>query len=139
MQQVYSPYQQYQRQKDVEVRTATPVKLIGMLLEGAILFNKKAMAAMDTAQKVKALENVDRSMKIVVHLYNCLDFDKGGEISERLAALYSYILEQFVVFMKGGCKNETLESINKILGIILDGWKQIEGAPQNAKPDQNPV
>ena len=129
MQQVFSPYQQYQKQKDHDVRSASPVKLIGMLLEGAILFNKRAIASIEEKRRVNALEQADRACKIVLHLYNCLDFDRGGEISDKLASLYNYILDQYVRFAKGDVKVVTLEGVNRILDTILQGWKQVEGNP----------
>lgn len=128
MQQIHSPYQQYQKQKDNDVRSASPVKLIGMLLEGAVLFNKKAIAAIDENRRVNALEYADRGCKIVLHLYNCLDFERGGEISDKLASLYNYILTQYRGFARGDTRAETLVSINTILGTIHEGWKQVEGS-----------
>lgn len=135
MQQVYSPYQHYQKQQQHEVLTASPVKLVGMLLEGAILFNKRAMAALEDGRKVNCLEFSDRACKIVMHLYNCLDFDKGGDVAAKLASLYSYLLDQYADFVKGNRKPETLASINHILGVIYDGWKQLEIQHLEGKPD----
>lgn len=127
MQQVYAPYRQYQKQQQHEVLTASPVKLVGMLLEGAILFNKRAAAALEDGRNVNALEFADRACKIVMHLYNSLDFDKGGDVAVKLGSLYSYLLDQYADFTKPDRKPGALESINKVLSLILDGWKQIEG------------
>lgn len=132
MQQIYSPYQRYEKQKQHEVLTASPVKLVGMLLEGAILFNKRAAVALEDGRKVNCLEFADRACKIVMHLYNCLDFDSGGEVAGKLGTLYSYLLDQYADFVKGNRKPETLASINNVLGVILEGWKQIEGKHADA-------
>jgi flagellar protein FliS len=127
MQQVYAPYRQYQKQQQHEVLTASPVKLVGMLLEGAILFNKRAAAALEDGRNVNALEFADRACKIVMHLYNSLDFDKGGDVAVKLGSLYSYLLDQYADFTKPTRKPGALSSINNVLSLILDGWKQIEG------------
>lgn len=136
IQNIYSPYQQYQRQKDNEVRVASPTKIISMLLEAAIMHNKKALMALEEDRKVKALENVTHASEIVSHLYECLDFDRGGKISEQLGSLYSYVLNEYVNFMRKDKYNpELLKSVNNVLSILLDGWKQIE--EQQNKEGQN--
>ena len=128
MQQVYSPYQQYQRQKNIEVETADRVKLISMLLEGAICFNKKALVCLECDDHVKTMEFAVRGQKIVMHLYECLDFDnEGAEIAKQLGRLYSYCGDEYAKFLKGDKVASRLESINEVLGTLLEGWKQIEG------------
>jgi len=131
MQQLYSPYQQYQKSKQHEVLTASPVKLVGMLLEGAILFNKKALISLEENHVVAALEFVDRSSKIIMHLYNSLDFEKGGDIASKFGSLYSYILDQSCDFIKSNRKPETLTTVNGVLATILEGWRKLE-AQQNS-------
>lgn len=127
MQQFYSPHQQYRRQKEQEVRTAGRVKLVVMLLEGAICFNKKAEAAMESGHRNVVLENVDRAAKIVMHLYESLNFEQGGKVSEQLASLYNYICDRYAKFVKGKLEDRTtLASVNGVLGTLLDAWKKIE-------------
>lgn len=133
MQQVYGPYQQYKRQKEHDIQSASRVKLVVMLLEGAICFNKKAAMAVEANNKVAILENIDRANKIVMHLYESLNFDQGSKISEQLASLYSYICDRYTKFVKGKMDDlKDINSINTVLGTLLEAWKKIEANEKNA-------
>ncbi len=125
MQANLNPYGQYRQQKNTIIESADRVTLISMLLEGAINYNKKALIAVEQKDQKSALEFVDYGVKIILHLYSCLNFDEGGEVAERLGTLYNYACDQYVLFQKKPDTSKELESINRILAIVLDGWKQL--------------
>ena len=126
-------YQQYRRQREQEIQTASRVKLVIMLLEGAICFNRKAMAAMEKKERVVALENTDRANKIIMHLYESLNFEQGGRVSEQLASLYNYICDCYSKFAKrDNSAVSVLDSVNTVLNTLLEGWRKIEEEEKNA-------
>lgn len=133
MQQIYAPHQQYRRQKEEEIRTASRVQLVIMLLEGAVCFNKKASMAIEANNRQAALENVDRASKIIMHLYESLDFEKGGALSEKLASLYNYICDRYTKFVVKKIEGpEMIQSVNTVLQTLLDAWRKIEEGEKNA-------
>ncbi|OVE82218.1 hypothetical protein BVY03_01400 [bacterium K02(2017)] len=134
MQQIIGPYAQYKRQKDHAIESADRVTLITMLLEGALSYNKKVLAALDDYDKMSALEYTDYGVKIVLHLYSCLDFEQGGEIATRLGRLYNYVCDQYVVFQKCPDSEAPINNINKVLTLILDGWKKIPKSEEPVDP-----
>ncbi|MDP2667804.1 MAG: flagellar export chaperone FliS [Nitrosopumilaceae archaeon] len=136
MNQVYNPYQTYKRQKNTEIQTADRVKLVCMLMEGAICFNKKAIMAMEGNDKSTALQLSDRGSKIVLHLYESLDLGQEGELLTQLTSLYSFMLNSYALFVKKENESiEPLESINRVLSTLLDAWKKIDSGEVDWKGD----
>lgn len=79
------------------VTAADPHKLILMLYDGAIMSIASAVSAMerkDIATKgqcaSKAIDIIDNGLKA------SLDIGAGGELAERLAALYDYMTERLL-------------------------------------------
>lgn len=131
MQPTYSPYNnQYKQQRLQEIQSASRIDLIIMLLEGAVSYNRKALLAQEKGDKILILESIESASKIIMHLYSCLDFEKGGEIAKHLGDLYDYICDRYVSFRKIILRqNEqdpaVLNSINQVLGHVLEAWKQL--------------
>ena len=125
MQQVYSSYAQYRQQKNQVIESADRVTLIAMLLEGAISYNKKAVLSLEQGDDRAVLEYVNYAIKIILHLYSCLNFDEGGEIAERLGKIYNYVCDQYLVYQKNIKDTTPIDTINTVLGTILEGWKKL--------------
>lgn len=129
MQHGYNPLMQYRNQQKMAIETADRVKLVTMLLEGCIRYNKKAQMAVESGNTVAALENSDAGYKIVIHLYSCLDLSRSDKVVENLASLYNFCSDQYFGFMRRSSENylksDVLERINNIIGNILDAWKQL--------------
>lgn len=125
MQSPYGPYSQYREQQKIAIQTADRVQLITMLLEGALSYNKKALMAKEGSDHKAVLEYVDCAVKIVLHLYSCLNFDDGGEIADRLGKLYNFVCDQYVVFQKDTDNLKVMGDINTVLETILEGWKKL--------------
>lgn len=79
----------YQQQ---QIMTATPAQLVAMLYERAILSLKAAVRAIE-AGEIEARFNANKQAgDIIGHLCSTLDLERGGEIAQRLAQLYRYML-----------------------------------------------
>lgn len=136
MNQIYNPYQNYKKQQTQEVQTADRVKLLVMLIEGAICFNKKAIIAHDeNHDRINALQLADRGAKIVAHLYQSLDMNQEGELLNQLTSLYSFMLDCYAKYSKADGQTNHLTSINNILDTLLVAWKKIESGEIDWKKD----
>ena len=83
------PRTAYQRAR---VMSAAPEGLVVMLYERLLADLKGAAIAIragDIAGKTQRLQN---ATDIVFELFGALDEEKGGEVTQRLAALYSYMI-----------------------------------------------
>ena len=119
---------------DASIAAASPHQLIVMLFQGArtalaharLAILEKNVAARGAAIS-KALAIIDDGLKA------SLDSEKGGELAERLHALYDYMIRQLTI---AGLENNIpkLEEVDRLLATIEDAWRQIgEGSSKTAR------
>jgi flagellar secretion chaperone FliS len=125
------PYQKYKTQS---IQTASREKLLLMMYEGAIKFNKLAIKAAEEKKVAERCVNIGRAFDIVLELNNTLDHKVGGEIASRLEQLYMFITEQYTKANVSG-DPEPLRATLKILENLYDGWKQ---AIEKLKKEEDP-
>ena len=100
------------------------VHIILMLYDGIlhhINIAKQKVARGDTMSKGTHLS---KATLIVTELSSVLDMEKGGEISENLRNLYTYVLQRLLY---ANLNNDiiALEEVEKIIVTIKDGWKEM--------------
>ncbi len=115
-----NPYQKY---KATAVQSASKEKLLLMMYEGAIKFNKLAIRAAEEKKVAERCVNIGRAFDIVLELNNTLDHKVGGEIAQRLEQLYMFITEQYTKANISG-DPEPLKTSLKILENLYEGWVQ---------------
>lgn len=114
---------------DAAVETADPHRLVLMLFDGAIAAVALArihMAAGEIEQKGKA---TSKAINLISSgLRASLDMEAGGELAERLAALYDYMAQRLIF---ANLKNNVaaLDEVSELLGGLREAWAQI--APGN--------
>ena len=107
------------------VLSASPHQLISMLFDGVQTAIKAARLHMEngnTAEKGKA---ITKAIDIVNSgLLVALDKDNGGELAERLEALYNYISG---LLLRANLNNSTgaLDEAAQLLNEIGSAWKEI--------------
>jgi len=106
------------------VDTASPHRLVQMLMEGAlekILAAKGFMAANSIAAKG---ENISWAISIVDSLRSCLNVEEGGDFAENLASLYNYMEQQL---FQANIKNDPaiLDEVAQLMIQIKSGWDAI--------------
>ena len=117
---------------ETSVASADPHTLILLLFEGAeaaIRLAKFKMAEKDIAAKGQA---ISQAIQIVSDgLRASLDVEAGGEIAERLAALYEYIANRL---LWANLKNDeaALDECLNLLGEIHSAWAEIAPSKQAA-------
>jgi flagellar protein FliS len=121
------------------VVAASPHQLIVMLYEGAELAVRMAIKHMndgDIAQKSAAITKA--STIILDGLHAALDPQQGGDIAQRLGALYDYMNKRLLL---AHINNQTapLEEVLGLLQELHGAWKQIGPASQTAQPPRHPI
>ena len=94
-----------------------------MLYSGAIRFLTRAIEASKSGNKAKKCENLTRTQRIVCELRATLNFDSGGELAQRLEALYGFVTRQLIE----GVMEEDSQGIEEALKILIDlndAWEQ---------------
>lgn len=113
----------YQKYKATSVKSAGREKLLLMMYEGAIKFNKRAIIACEKKDIAARGENIGRVYDIILELMNTLDHKVGGNIAEQLEQLYMFMTDQLTKANVSG-QPEPLQEVLKILEILHDGWVQ---------------
>ncbi len=111
------------------VDAANPHRLITMLLDGAILSLSKALQAM----RDKNTEEKGRAISVAIDIISSglqasLDITAGGDLAERLSALYDYMCTRL---LHANLHNDpaAVEEVVELLREIRDAWKEIADDP----------
>jgi flagellar secretion chaperone FliS len=124
-----NPLSAYQRVcVETGVHEADPHKLVLMLYEGALLALADAqlyMTRRETANKGRSLSKA--IMIIDGGLKASLDVKAGGELGERLAALYNYMCDR-LLHANLHNRPEIIDEVRQLLMELRGAWEQIHPA-----------
>lgn len=111
------------------VDAANPHHLIAMLMDGAILSLGKAAQAL----KEKKIQEKGHALSVSIDIISSglqasLDTTAGGELAERLNALYDYMCTRL---LHANLHNDAaaIEEVVGLLREIRDAWKEIADDP----------
>lgn len=110
---------------DVGVNTADPHKLILMLFDGALLCVASARFNMENGDIAGKGQQISQAINIIANgLKVSLDMESGGDLSEKLAALYDYMVARL---LHANIHNQVppLNEVTSLLGELKDAWTQI--------------
>ncbi len=107
------------------VMTASPAKLIELLLVKAVDVLGEAEKAIDAKNFTLANDKIVRAQEIVVELNVSLDIEKGGDVAKNLRALYNYMYKTLVEANIRKDKQKISE-VRELLRDLLDTWREAE-------------
>jgi flagellar secretion chaperone FliS len=117
-----------------EVLTATPQKLQLMLLDAAIRFAERARHFWSQAQDDDAAVALNRAQSFVNELVAGLNYEDGGELVRRMAAIYLFIFRNLMEANSGHDEQKLAEAI-RVLNIERETWRQVcEKCPAASAP-----
>jgi len=111
------------------VMGANPHKLILMLFEGALVSIASARAMIDQQRIPEKGQAITRAIDIITNgLRASLDLAQGGEIAQRLDALYEYMCMRL---LHANLRNDkaALTEVASLLGEIKGAWEEIADDP----------
>lgn len=107
------------------VSTADPHKLILMLFEGAILQIGTAAAALENKNVPAKGLAVSKAIEIITNgLKVSLDFEAGGDLAQRLGALYDY-MSQRLLYANLHNSRPAMDEVVKLLTELKGAWEEI--------------
>lgn len=109
--------------------TASPHKLIEMLIDGALTAMAKAKGAIERSEIEERTRQINKANEIVIGLRGSLDFEKGGEIAANLESLYDYMNRTLMSANRENSADKVQEVMNLMLQ-IKQGWA---GMPEDVK------
>lgn len=114
------------------VLTASPHQLINMLFDGAGVAIRTAGMHMQAGNTARKGEAISHALDIVNNgLLAALDMEGGGELAQRLAALYDYIARRL---LSANLDNDrkALDEAGQLLEEIGSAWREI--GPRAIRP-----
>ena len=109
--------------------SASPHRLIQMLIDGALGKIAKAKGHMKSNAIVEKGEDISMAISIIGGLRDSLDHKKGGSIAENLDSLYEYMTYRL---MESNLKND-ISIVDEVHGLLMEikvAWDGIATHPQ---------
>lgn len=123
-------------QLESSVQHASPHQLVSMLFEGATSAIRQGRAAMQAGDPAAKGQALTRAIRIVDEGLKASLDPAGGELAQRLSALYDYAARQLLV---ASARNDA-ELLDQVLALIVplqDAWAAID--PRRAAGAQPPA
>jgi flagellar secretion chaperone FliS len=117
-----NPYQTY---VDDEILTADPLKLVDLLYRGAIEAVGCARLKLVSGDIKARSAAVTKAIEILVELTSSLDYQRGGELSIQLAALYDYMQRRLIDANREQA-DAPLAEVEQILETVGEAWAQVK-------------
>jgi flagellar protein FliS len=120
---------------ETAVESASPHRLIQMLMEGALSKIAAAKGFMERGEIRAKGEQVGSAISILEGLKASLDFEKGGEIARNLDELYIYMGRRLV---EANRENDPalLDEVSDLLREVKEAWDAIAN---HAAAQHNPA
>lgn len=121
--------QQYRQvNTQARVESASPHRLIQMLMQGALDRIATARGAMERGEIAAKGEQISWAISIVGGLRSSLDLEAGGELAGNLHDLYDYMERQL---LQANIRNEIslLDEVSGLLREIKSAWDEVGDQP----------
>jgi flagellar protein FliS len=117
----------------MEVSTTDPLKLVVMLYDGAISAIKRAIEHIELKDYMAKHKELMRAHDIIFELMACLDKERGGEVAQNLASLYTYMINR-LMDANANLDIKTLNEVIILLTNLNDGWRELSKRGAEARP-----
>ena len=110
---------------EMKTETASPHELVLMLYDGALSAIASATHHMYTGNIAGKGEALSKAIEIIENgLKACLDYRSGGELAERLGALYEYMSSRL---LHANLRNDkaALDEVSGLLRELKQAWQEI--------------
>ena len=107
------------------VSSASPLRLVIMLYDGALRFMEAGKHAMQSGDIYVQNENIQKAQRIITELMATLDMEQGGEVAGNLSSLYSYIYNRLVEANMED-RPEHIDECVQLLRDLRESWAELE-------------
>jgi flagellar protein FliS len=106
------------------VLSASPVKLVAMLYDGAIRFCNRAKAAATVGNVAETGRLLSRAHDIISELSAVLDAERGGTVAKDLAKIYDFSLWQLAE-ARIRRDPKKIDDVIRVLTPLKESWDDI--------------
>ncbi len=82
--------------RELEILSASPERLVVIMFDALVVQLERARLATERNDLVTQVTGLTKARAILGELLATLDFEKGGEVAERLADLYQFMLVELI-------------------------------------------
>lgn len=120
------------------VAGADRYEIIQMLMAGAIEKMVMAKVAIDKKHLEAKSEHISKASAIIEALRGCLDFNAGGDVTESLYSLYSYMIDRLI---DASINNDSdiIVEVSGLLKEIKSAWDEIPHEVREKTLNENGV
>ena len=112
------------------VSDADPHKLILMLFEGALLQIGTAAIALENKDVPGKGMAISKAIEIILNgLKVSLDYEAGGELAQRLGALYDYMTQR-LLYANLHNSRPAMDEVTQLLTDLKSAWEAIGSSEQ---------
>ena len=112
------------------VSTADPHKLILMLFEGALLQIGTAVIALEKKDVPTKGMAISKAIEIILNgLKVSLDYEAGGDLAQRLGALYDYVTQR-LLYANLHNSRPAMDEVTQLLTDLKSAWEAIGSSEQ---------
>ncbi len=113
---------------ETAIESATPHRLIQMLMEGALGKIAAAKGYMERGEIQPKCQQIGSAISILEGLKSSLDHEKGGDIARNLEDLYIY-MERRLVEANRDNEPALLDEVSDLLREVKEAWDAIASHP----------
>ncbi len=123
---------------DAKVMAASPHRLIVMLFEAARVAVARARLHMEGGETAAKGQSISKAIQIIDQgLKASLDVKAGGELAQRLAALYDYMGRRLLAANRYNDAG-ALAEVERLLGDLQEAWERIVPATTDGVREAHP-
>ncbi|HEX8962908.1 MAG TPA: flagellar export chaperone FliS [Rhodocyclaceae bacterium] len=112
-----------------QIEEVSPHKLVLMLFEGALLSIAHAQRYIDDKNIPEKGKAISKAIDIIAQgLKASLNMEAGGDLSDKLYALYDYMIRR-LLFANMNNDKAALVEVSNLLRELKSGWEEIANDP----------
>jgi flagellar protein FliS len=104
---------------------ASKVQLVVMLYDGALRFMEEGKRAMNEKDLETQNTKLQRAQRIVAELMGSLNLKVGGEVTENLLKLYTFVMNELVEANVTDDPKK-IDNAMKVMSELRESWVEIE-------------
>ncbi len=118
-----NPYASPQAYRASIVMTASPGQLVVMLYDGMARFLKQAEVTAEEGAWAHACDRLNKADAILDELLVTLDLEAGGELAERLQAIYVFC-KRLLIESRVDRRVEPMRQAARLLAELREAWAE---------------
>lgn len=119
--------------RNAQVMAASAVELVVLLYERLLADLEGAALAMRSGDLTTKAQRLQRATDVLFELLASLDHERGGEVSQRLAALYGYMISRLADASRTRDAS-ILEELSRHASALLSAWRSVAAQAGEAAP-----